>query len=630
MNSNKDMKYRSDIDGLRAVAVMSVIFFHYSIGNVFTGGYVGVDIFFVISGYLITSIIYSDITKGTYSITDFYHRRVRRIFPALFVIFIACLIASFLMNFPSETQDIGKSIASSIFFVSNILFYTSSSYFDHKMELNPVLHTWSLSVEEQFYVLFPILVYSMRTLSHKKRLMVLLIFSLASFAASAVQVYIEPTAAFYLVPFRAWELLMGSLLALKAFPSVAKPWQIESISGLGLVLIASSLIFYSKSTPFPGLAAFIPCAGATAIIYAGGLRKTFVSNFLGLPPIRFIGLISYSLYLWHWPIWVYTRINREPSGLAEKLSLVALCIIIATLSWWFIERPFRKAPYRLSVKSTLAVASASMASVATLAFFMGTISSQFWQLPIRVEKILAYTDATEHSKETRVGTCFLTSEFNSFEYYKKEECLNLSNEKKNILIVGDSHAAHLWPGFQAVYPQINFIQATASGCKPIIDTTGDKRCTDMIDYIFNVFLPKNHVDAVILSGRWNTKEVTGAISTASKLREYAGNVVISGPIVEYDQPLPRILARSVAEHTDENEFAARHRRTQQKQTDELFIKSRLPNNVKYVSVYNIMCSQKCRLWTENNVPAQFDYGHLTKEGAAFLVKQAGLAAYGAL
>jgi peptidoglycan/LPS O-acetylase OafA/YrhL len=630
MNSDKHIKYRSDIDGLRAVAVMSVIFFHYSIGNVFTGGYVGVDIFFVISGYLITSIIYSDITRGTYSIADFYHRRVRRIFPALFAVFAACLAVSFWMNFPSETRDIGKSIAASIFFISNILFYTSSSYFDHKMELNPVLHTWSLSVEEQFYVLFPILVYSMRTLTHKKRLLVLLFFALASFAASAVQVYREPTAAFYLVHFRAWELLIGSLLALKAFPAIAKPWQIESLSGLGLALIAAGLIFYSKSTPFPGLAALLPCAGAAAIIYAGGLRKTFVSRLLGLPPVRFIGLISYSLYLWHWPLWVYTRLHSEPTGLLEKLIVMAIGIFLATLSWWFVERPFRKAPYRLSVKGALIAASASMASVAALAFFIGTLSSHFWHLPNRVEKILAYTDASKHSEETRVGTCFLTSEYNSFEFYKKDECLNLSNEKKNILIVGDSHAAHLWPGFQTVYPQINFIQATASGCKPIIGATGDKRCTDMMDYIFNVFLPENHVDAVILSGRWKPKEVTSAISTASKLREYAGNVVISGPIVEYDQPLPRILARSAAEHTDENEFAARHRRAQQKQIDELFSKAQWPQHVKYVSVYNIMCSQKCRLWSENGVPAQFDYGHLTKEGAMYLVKQAGLAAYGVL
>lgn len=623
----KNMKYRSDIDGLRAVAVISVIFFHYSISRFFTGGYVGVDIFFVISGYLITSIIYSDITKGTYSVTDFYHRRVRRIFPALFVVFIACLIASFFINFPSESNDIGKSIASSIFFVSNILFYATSSYFDHKMELNPVLHTWSLSVEEQFYVLFPILVFSMRSLSHKKRIVVLFVITLISFAASIIQVYKEPTAAFYLVHFRAWELLMGSLLALNAFPRVEKRWQIETISGLGLGMIAYSIVFYSKNTAFPGLAALMPCMGATAIIYAGALRKTFASSLLGFAPIRFIGLISYSLYLWHWPLLVYTRLYHEPKGAIEKLSLVVICIILATLSWWFIERPFRKAPFRLNTKATLGLAIASMTAVAGIAFSIGTISQQYWQFPNRVEEILAYSDATEHERKMRAGTCFLTSEYNSLSYFNKSECLKISSTMKNVLIVGDSHAAHLWPGLQSVYPQINFIQATASGCKPLINSIGEKRCTDLVQYVFNEFLPKNHVDTVILSGRWQDSEVTDAISTATRLREYAQTVVISGPIVEYDQPLPRILARSVSKNTAEDELAKSYRREQQKQTDKLFANSQMPKGLKYISVYDLLCSKNCQLWSQNGVPVQFDYGHLTKEGSIFLAEQTGIFKY---
>jgi peptidoglycan/LPS O-acetylase OafA/YrhL len=620
------MKYRADIDGLRAVAVLSVVFFHYSIGRYFGGGYVGVDIFFVISGYLITSIIYSDITNHKYSVANFYDRRVRRIFPALFFVFFACLIASFFMNFPSEVQNIGKCIASSIFFISNILFYATSSYFDQKMELNPVLHTWSLSVEEQFYVLFPVLVFALRSQSSTRRIVVLAIVATVSFTASVIQVHSEPTAAFYLVQFRAWELLMGSLLALDVLPKLNRRWQIEIISSFGLLLILASIYFYSKNTLFPGFAALAPCVGAVAIIYAGGIHNTVVSKMLGLGPIRFVGLISYSLYLWHWPLLVFTRLYHQPKGAVEKFSLVIVCVLIAAVSWWFIERPFRKSGGRLSVKITLGAAAGLMIAVATLAISLGGISGHYWQLPERVDKILAYEDY-DVDKNMRAGTCFLTSQFNSFSLFRTEECLRFSKEKKNVLIFGDSHAAHLWSGFQAVYPQINFLQATASGCLPTIDSSGEKHCTDLNNYIFKDFLRKQQVDAVILSGRWKAVDAHSVESTAQALSQLTKTIIILGPIEEYDQSLPRILARAVAENTDEDEVATNHRRSEQKLTDDVFIQLQLPKDVKYISVYSVMSTPKWRLWSDSGVPVQFDYGHLTKEGAMFLAERIGLGVF---
>jgi len=616
------MKYRADIDGLRAIAVISVVFFHYSIGRYFWGGYVGVDIFFVISGYLITSIIYSDITNNKYTVANFYYRRVRRIFPALFFVFFASLIASFFMNFPSEVQDIGKSITSSIFFISNILFYATSSYFDQKMELNPVLHTWSLSVEEQFYLLFPVLVFAMRSQSSARRIAALSIVAILSFTASVIQVHEEPTAAFYLVQFRAWELLMGSLLALDALPKLKKRWQLEIIASFGLFLILASIYFYSKNTPFPGLAALAPCTGAVAIIYAGGLHNTVVSKMLGLGPTRFVGLISYSLYLWHWPLLVFTRLYHQPKGAVEKLSLVIICILIATFSWWFIERPFRKPGSRLSVKTTLKASAGVMIATAALAISLGGISAQYWQLPDRVDKILAYEDY-DVDKNMRAGTCFLTSQYNSFSLYHADECLKFSTNKKNILIFGDSHAAHLWSGFQAEYSQINFLQATASGCLPTIDSSGEKHCTELNNYIFRDFLRKNQVDAVVLSGRWKASDASAVESTALALSQLTSTILILGPIEEYDQSLPRILARAVAERSDEDQIAMKHRRSEQKLTDDVFLQLQFPINVKYISVYNIMSTPKWKLWSDSGVPVQFDYGHLTKEGAMYLAERIG-------
>ena len=296
------MRYRSDIDGLRAVAVLPVVAFHYQFLSFFSGGFVGVDIFFVISGFLITKIIYDDFGHGKYSIIDFYNRRIRRIFPALYAMFFAILIFSYAVQFPSEVNSVGKSIISSVFFVSNVFFYNSAGYFDGGLSSNPVLHTWSLSVEEQFYIIFPVIMFLLRSTSASTRKKVLILLTLLSFIYSVIQTYIEPTAAFYLVQSRAWELMLGGLLAIGVFPKILNKYAIDVIAAAGFLAIACAVFMYSETTPFPGLAAALPCFGAAAIIYSGGCGRGLVYQCLSLPPLRFIGLISYSLYLWHWPL----------------------------------------------------------------------------------------------------------------------------------------------------------------------------------------------------------------------------------------------------------------------------------------------------------------------------------------
>jgi peptidoglycan/LPS O-acetylase OafA/YrhL len=295
------LKYRPDIDGLRAVAVILVVMYHLGVG--FTkGGFIGVDVFFVISGYLITGIIASEVGSGTYSLLGFYERRVRRLFPALFgvLLFSSCL--AYILLFPPELEYFGETLIATTTFLANILFYSGDGYFAGTRDTIPLLHTWSLAVEEQFYLLYPLVLAPL--LRRDKGTLCWPIFSLTlllSFALSLFLVKYDQSAAFYLLPPRAWELLLGCLLALGAIPELRneKYRQLASIAGLLAILIAAGKI---RGTTFPGWAALVPCVGAAMVIHSGVKGDTIVYRVLSSRYAVFIGLISYSLYLWHWPI----------------------------------------------------------------------------------------------------------------------------------------------------------------------------------------------------------------------------------------------------------------------------------------------------------------------------------------
>jgi peptidoglycan/LPS O-acetylase OafA/YrhL len=611
------MRYRADIDGLRAIAVLAVIAFHYGTSNFASGGFVGVDVFFVISGYLITSILYSQIKSNTYSLINFYERRVRRIFPALFAMFAVCGMCSLALNFPSEVENIGKSIVASILFLSNVQFFYSSDYFDQKMEMNPLLHTWSLSVEEQFYIFFPLLLLALRPLKHSTRIILISIMALVSFAYSTWMVQANSTAAFYLVQFRAWELLIGSLLALGAIPPLKERTYAEGLGILGLAAIGASVVWISKETPFPGIAALPPCLGAAAILYSGvNHTPTLVSSLLSKSPIRFIGQISYSLYLWHWPVWVFYRLDHVPNNWS-RFGLFSVCLLLAILSWRFIERPFRIQVRTHNARQTVKIAGLVMTAGIAIALLLSPISASQWKNLARTERTLAYANY-DASQLTRSGTCFITSGFNDFNFYKKDECLKLKPNQKNVLLIGDSHAAHLWAGLIANYPKINFMQATASGCKPLMGEPGAKRCTDLRTFILRDFLPHHHLDGIILSARWAAADVNSVKATTAMLHAYADKVAVFGPIVEYEHALPRVLAK--AGDMNEANFASEHRKLEPVKTDRLLSKALKNSGANYFSVYQALCQSQCVVRT-GGIPIQFDYGHLTREGSALLASK---------
>lgn len=612
------MTYRGDIDGLRALAVLSVVLFHF---DYLDGGFVGVDIFFVISGFLITKLIDDAVNAGGFRITGFYIRRIRRIFPALFAVYAVTAIFAVTYCFSFEADFIGKTLLSSVFFVSNVFFLGHSGYFDGGTSVNPLLHTWSLSVEEQFYVVFPLLMLALSRFAVRIRHAVLGAVALVSFAASCVMAYADQPVAFYLMQYRGWEFLAGSLLAVGAVPAPASRRLAEYAGAAGLVLVVASIAIMSRKYPFPGHGALAPCLGAALIIYSGAAWPTRVSRFLSTPPMRFIGLISYSLYLWHYPVRIFYGHIWGKAGDGTKLALILISIALATLSWRFIERPFRAQREDSGGKlPVFGAAAASMAVLALISIQLGAAVRVVRQEPPQVAALLSHLDDGK-GQSMREGICFLMASSNDLSAYQPSKCLEISPNKQDFLLIGDSHAAHLWPGFSQVFPQINFMQANASGCRPVFEPEGKSRCRKLMEYIFTQFLPGKKLDGIIMASRWRKDDIEDIKQTALRLRQYADRVIVFGPIVEYTMALPRILALEYAHLAGEGGVAS-YRKTYQQELDLELGRAMQAAGIEYVSVYRAICAPECSLWAEQDtVPMQFDYGHLTTAGAKELARR---------
>lgn len=333
--------YRPDIDGLRAVAIVPVLLFHLGIPY-FTGGYVGVDVFYVISGYLITLLIYREVLTGTFTFGNFYERRMRRLFPALFVVLAITSVFAGVLFLPADVISYSKGLIATSGFAANVLFWKNSGYFARPAEMNPLLHVWSLSVEEQFYIFFPAFLLVCQRFAPRRVVGLLAVVAISSFVASVLLIARFPDAVFYLPVFRAWELFAGALLALGLVPPINSQALRELVAVIALAMILWAVYHFTKNTTFPGMSALLPVLGTAALIHVGGSGGTRLNNLLANRQLVLLGLISYSLYLWHWPLIVLSKYYLiRPLEAADKLLIIAASVALAVLTWRFVEQPFR-------------------------------------------------------------------------------------------------------------------------------------------------------------------------------------------------------------------------------------------------------------------------------------------------
>jgi peptidoglycan/LPS O-acetylase OafA/YrhL len=497
MDAMQTLGNRRDIDGLRALAVIPVVLFHYGF-NGFSGGFVGVDVFFVISGYLITTIICREIEAGRFSFRDFWARRARRIIPALSLVMAAALIAGWLLLPPNDYAQLGRAVRYQAMFISNVLFMRQDGYFDPASEFKPLLHTWSLAVEEQYYVLFPLLmVLITRYFRHWRWMLFALL--LLSFALNIWTVTRQPDAAFFLLPMRAWELLCGAMLAVVPISEQKlRPWiyQVVSLAGLSAVLIA--VCRFDDNTRFPGWAALLPVLGATAMIWANGQSATWVGKVLSTRFLVGVGLISYSLYLWHWPVYVYAN-AASVDGIQrfEALLWIALSGGLAYLSWRYVETPFREKRLLAGSRPVLIAGALSM-------LVLGLAGQALrWTdgLPERLSgQALRYAAARDWHEGQM--DCLMKTEspdLNTVCHFGGS-----AEAAPEQFVWGDSHAAALMPAVQADAQRYGIPVSLASlaGCPPILGAEVRQQCQDFNQQTL-ALISKDKVQDVILAARWS-------------------------------------------------------------------------------------------------------------------------------
>jgi len=607
--------YRADIDGLRALAVATVVIFHAGVSQL-RGGFIGVDIFFVISGYLITRQIRTEMDAGSFSILGFYERRVRRIAPALLLVIAVTLAVSPFVLFRPELITSGMTAVASLLSVANLYLLGSAGYFAADAGTQPLIHMWSLGVEEQFYLFFPLLLVAFGGRSLGAARLMTMILALASLALCIAVTRHDRDFAYYFPLTRAWELLAGAALVFVAVPRL--PAWLRNLAATGaLLLIAASAYKFYPQMAFPGFYALAPVLATVVLIAVGGQGGSVVTSGLSNAVLVRIGQISYSLYLVHWPILVFYRMARGvPISDAEGWALVAASVAVAFLSWRFVERPFREKKL-LATRSALfigtGVATAGLVVAATLIAIAPQRSTSEAD---RLAGYLRYDDAEVYRK----GRCFLFGHQNRLADFKPTECLQPALGKPDILLVGDSHAAHLWSGLKAELSGANILQATSTGCKPVLSGRGEKTCVDLVDRTFGAFLQSTRPDIIILSARWIESDVSDVARTLKALAGKAGQVVVVGPTVEYAMPLPRLLAQ-VSGGRDPS-LLVDARLADQRRTDRDLGAAVRAAGGTYVSAYRLLCpsdASPCQT-TVDGIPVQWDYGHLTAEGSRLLAR----------
>ena len=616
-NLHSHLSYRPDIDGLRAIAVLMVMGDHFH--THLAGGYVGVDIFFVISGYLISANILKEMTQGTFSIAAFYERRIRRIFPALIVMFLGVSAMASYYLFPSEILDFARSMISALLSVSNLWFWHQSGYFDAPSASKPLLHTWSLGVEEQFYIFFPIFLLLVRKSFPQRLKAAILVATAISFGLAVYYVHRNASTAFFFSPLRAWELLIGTIVSQKYFPSLRSVWTRNLATASGLLMILIPGFVYTSSTTFPGMAAIPPCLGAALIIAGGETGTSVVGRLLSLRPVVFVGLISYSVYLWHWPVAVFQQVCGMMVPWQEhdhrlKILLFAVSLLLGYLSWRFVETPFRKGKHRPSTSLSYALNGAGVALLAAIALGLIWSRGAPQRFPIAALQVAAHLD-DQKTVAFRAGVCFMDST-DDFANYDRSTCLPPPDGRPRLLLMGDSHAAQLWTNVSHVFPDVQVLQATVASCEMFLHQRpqSTKPCADMSQFLYGDYLLHNHIDAILFAGRWYSDDLPELTQDLKWMGQHGIQSYLVGPGMEFPEPFPRMLADAIRRgHPDSVKLKMLPDR---KLLDARFAEATHDlSTVHYISYFDLLCEKGCPIYGAPGIPLLCDRDHLTEDGS---------------
>lgn len=566
------LKYRADIDGLRAIAVILVVLYH-AFPKKMLGGFIGVDIFFIISGFLISTILFKNLHAGNFSIVDFYRRRVKRIFPALLAVLIACLVGGWFFLLSDEYRQLGKHVAGGATFTSNILLWGEAGYFDASAESKPLLHLWSLAVEEQFYIIWPLIL----ALIWKRRWNLLFIAMLAvvSFSINIFYLHGNATAAFYSPLSRFWELLIGSMLA---YVFLFKPELIERYKNqqsiLGFLLLTVGLVFINSSRMFPGWWALFPTLGAAFIISAGPsayLNKNLLSSRLFV----WMGLISYPLYLWHWPIFSFLHIVVSATPTKEmRLLAIIISIVLAWLTYKFVEKPLRSSTWLPGRTLLYPMVMIVVGMAGYYCYIKDGLEGTGYRMAGKSEfsKYFDNTYPEWHYMQSQNMVDNYREDCNFYDIQKfiigenteiprpaiNSTCFEMDGKHdKSVFIWGDSHGSQLYYGLKTNLPaNWKIMQVTSSACTPSLDSKKPSRtnyCEQSNWFARNV-LKKVKPDVVIFSQHiGHTNE--NFVKVAAQLEEMGvQRIIFTGPVPHWEQELSRIVLRRFWEHTPQRTF----------------------------------------------------------------------------
>ncbi|MBM3820412.1 MAG: acyltransferase, partial [Acidimicrobiia bacterium] len=549
------MVYRREIDGLRAIAVLPVILFHAGFAR-FSGGFVGVDVFFVISGYLITTLILTDARAGRFTLLGFYERRARRILPALFLVMAVSIPFAWLWMLPTDLKDFSESLAAVATFWSNVLFWRESGYFDTASELKPMLHTWSLAVEEQYYLLFPPLVLLIWRLGRSWMLLILTAGALASLLLAERASGRSPAAAFFLLPTRGWELLFGAVIGYYLLDRTAPRATAvvrESMSVLGLLLIGVGVFAFNAQTPFPGVYALVPTVG-TALLILFATAETRTGRVLGARPLVAIGLVSYSAYLWHQPLFAFARhrsLSEPGTGTLLVLSLAAL--LLAAISWRYVEVPFRDRTVT-SRRTIVAVTAAGIIAFSGLGIAGAAAEGFGGRLPPNLT-----WDGFRQKVETLGDVC-TAGPLASYPGLRACEFGDRTSPS-TVVLYGDSHAQAvsyaLHERLSAMGLKGVFVRAETCQTVP---TVVDRRRADLVAGCLAWFdsllaFVRDHASAVVIVSRWThwLFPIDGTITSlafdngegGSEVESYTTEYVALNPAARTFGNDPRVKAAAV-------------------------------------------------------------------------------------